>query len=81
MAQQRTRDEVLDRIVRLSKLPREDLLAAVSIDDILEPMAVIEIVFELEEAYGLEIDDNDVLAIVSVEDLVLCILEQLDVAA
>lgn len=81
MARKRGRDEVLETIVRYSKASREELLAAESIDDVLQPMAVIEVVFELEEKYGMEIDDNDVLAIVSVEDLILCVLEQLDIAA
>ena len=81
MARERGRDEILETIVRYSKVSREALLAAESIDDVMQPMAVIEVVFELEEKYGMEIDDNDVLAIVSVEDLILCVLEQLDIAA
>ena len=81
MARERGKDEILETIVRYSKVSREELMAAESIDDVMQPMAVIEVVFELEEKYGMEIDDNDVLAIVSVEDLILCVLEQLDIAA
>lgn len=81
MAHERTREQILETIVRYSRVARDELLAAESIDDVMKPVAVIEIVFELEEKYGMEIDDTDVLAIVSVEDLIVCVLERLDIAA
>ena len=81
MARERTREEVLKTIARYSKISQDELLAAGSIDDLMEPVLVIEVIFELEERFGMEVDDNEVLKVETVEDLIACVLQQLDAAA
>ena len=81
MARERTREEVLKTIARYSKISQDELLAADSIDDLMEPVLVIEVIFELEERFGMEVDDNEVLKVETVEDLIACVLQQLDAAA
>ena len=81
MQQEQMRDEVLETICQYSRLSREALLAADPIDDVIAPVVVIELVFELEEKYGMEIDDREVLTIETADDLVDCVLRRLDVAA
>lgn len=76
-----TVDQILATIGHYSNVTHDDILAADSIDHVLSPMAVIEVIFDLEEKYGMEIDDHDVLAIESVDDLVACVLRHLDIAA
>ncbi len=81
MARERTREEVLQTIIRYSKVSRDELLAADSIDDLMEPMLVIEVIFELEEKFGMEVDDEEVLKVETIEDLIACVLQRLDAAA
>ena len=63
----------------MPEVPEEE--AAGSIDDLMEPMLVIEVIFELEEKFGMEVDDEEVLKVETIEDLIACVLQRLDAAA
>lgn len=75
------RESVRHTIARLSGVSLEKLRAAGSLDDVFGQLEVIELVFELEETYGMEIDDVEVLRIETVGDLVSCVERRLDAAA
>ena len=81
MAHQQIRDEVVAAAAKHSKSSRKEVLEASSLDAIVDSMAMIGIVFELEEKYGIEIDDADILEFENIDDVVDCVFRQLDEAA
>lgn len=70
-------DEVLLVIAQFSETPRDELLAAESLEELVDSMARIEIIFELEDKYGVEIEDAEVLNINTVDDIIDCVERRL----
>ena len=69
MTRQQITEEVLQVIARFSETPPQELLAAESLEELVDSMARIEIIFELEDRYNVEISDEEVLGINTVDDL------------
>ena len=63
-------EEVLDVFEKYSECARADLLTAESLEELVDSMARIEIVFEIEDKYGIELSDQEVLAIRKFSDVV-----------
>jgi len=76
-----TRDQITDEILqvmsRYSEHPGTELLAASSLEELIDSMARIEIIFEIEDKYGVEIGDDEVLGIRTVADIVTCVEKRL----
>lgn len=76
-----TRDQITGEILqvmsRYSEHPGQELLAATSLEELIDSMARIEIIFEIEDKYGVEIEDDEVLGIRTVADIVSCVEKRL----
>lgn len=78
MTRQQITEEVLQVIARFSETPPQELLAAESLEELVDSMARIEIIFELEDRYNVEISDEEVLGINTVDDIVACVARRLE---
>ena len=74
-------DEILQVIAQYSETPSAELLAAESLEELVDSMARIEIIFELEDKYDVEIEDDEVLNINTVDDIIDCVERRLKNAA
>ncbi len=74
-------DEILQVIAQYSETPSAELLAAESLEELVDSMARIEIIFELEDKFDVEIDDDEVLNINTVDDIIDCVEKRLKNAA
>jgi len=77
MTREQITDEILHVMSRYSEHPGADLLAASSLEELIDSMARIEIIFEIEDKYGVEIEDDEVLGIRTVADIVTCVEKRL----
>lgn len=74
-------DEILQVIAQFSETPSAELLAAESLEELVDSMARIEIIFELEDKFDVEIEDDEVLNINTVDDIIDCVERRLKDAA
>ena len=74
-------DEILQVIAQYSETPSAELLAAESLEELVDSMARIEIIFELEDKFDVEIEDDEVLNINTVDDIIDCVERRLKNAA
>lgn len=81
MTREKITAEILQVIAQYSEVPGEELLAAESLEELVDSMARIEIIFELEDKYDVEIDDEEALAIKTVDDIIECVERRLEGAA
>jgi len=77
MTREQITDEILRVMSRYSEHPGAELLAASSLEELIDSMARIEIIFEIEDKYGVEIEDDEVLGIRTVADIVTCVEKRL----
>lgn len=80
MTRDRITNEVLQVIAEYSETPGDQLLAAESLEELVDSMARIEIIFALEDKYGIEIEDAEVLSIETVDDIIDCVERRLAAA-
>lgn len=73
--------EILQVIAQYSETPSAELLAAESLEELVDSMARIEIIFELEDKFDVEIEDDEVLNINTVDDIIDCVERRLKNAA
>jgi len=71
----------LQVIAQYSETPSAELLAAESLEELVDSMARIEIIFELEDKFDVEIEDDEVLNINTVDDIIDCVERRLKNAA
>lgn len=77
MTREQITDEILRVMSRYSEHPGAELLAASSLEELIDSMARIEIIFEIEDKYDVEIGDDEVLGIRTVADIVSCVERRL----
>ena len=77
MTREQITDEILEVMAKYSEHPGSDLLAAASLEELVDSMARIEIIFEIEDKYDVEIGDDEVLGIRTVADIVSCVERRL----
>ncbi len=81
MTREKITAEILDVIAQYSEVPGDELLAAESLEELVDSMARIEIIFELEDRYDVEITDEEALGIRTVDDIIDCVERRLKGAA
>ena len=81
MTREKITAEILEVIAQFSEVPGEELLAAESLEELVDSMARIEIIFELEDRYDVEITDEEALGIKTVDDIIDCVERRLKGAA
>ena len=74
-------NEIMQVIAQYSETPSAELLAAESLEELVDSMARIEIIFELEDKFDVEIEDDEVLNINTVDDIIDCVERRLKNAA
>lgn len=80
MTREQITHEILGVMAKYSEHPGEALLAAESLEELVDSMARIEIIFEIEDKYDVQIEDEEVLGIRTVADIVSCVEKRLATA-
>ncbi len=80
MTREQITQEILGVMAKYSDHPGDALLAAESLEELVDSMARIEIIFEIEDKYDVQIEDEEVLGIRTVADIVSCVEKRLATA-
>jgi acyl carrier protein len=66
-------EEVLDVFSKYTEVSRDKLVSAESLEELVDSMSRIEIMFEIEDRYSVQLSDEEVLGIRNFADVVDCV--------
>lgn len=73
MTREQIIEDVLDVFSKYTEVSRDDLVSAESLEELVDSMSRIEIMFEIEDRYSVQLSDEEVLGIRNFGDVVDCV--------